>query len=904
MELKKLNDICTTIKAINETCDALSELSNDELRNKFHNIRLNVVNHGFTLDSVLVDVFAIVKETMRRFTKNEDIYVEAAPEEKLLVGGNDFILTSSNGKVLYENSWNVIGEKFTWNMIPYDEQLQGGIEIHKGRILQMATGEGKTLVVIAPAVLNALSGKGVHVMTVNEYLSKRDFEMTRPIYSFLGLSVGCIEGKARCSRQRKEAYDCDIVFGTTSGFIFDYLFDHTALDVSECIQDKFGFAIVDEADSVMIDEAQTPHILSGSTYHTQKQDKNPYEIFLPNIKRLVEQADLGLYTTDPLRKKATLTEKGKDWLAKDCGDTTIFDDDLYINKIKSIEEDSTYTKVQKEGFILKERNFRQAQLELQNVLYQLLTAITVYKKDVDYIVSDEEIIIVDQNTGRLKPTHVWEFGLHEAIMAKENLPQKNGIDNIRGTITVRNYLLLYEKLSGMTGTAIAAIDEWRKVYGLDVAIIPTHRPVIRKDYPLRVFVTSEQALFALSQEVARLHKEQRPVLIGVNSIKQSEKIHSYLQSKGLKSQLLNAKTLAQEASIITRAGTLGCVTVATNVAGRGTDIKPNDDAQNAGGLAVIGWGIAHSKRIDEQLIGRSGRQGNPGSSQFFVSCDDDIIGFLSPDDKITLDDLKQQNSTDRGELTDECVIKLFLLAQQNVEEEDKNMRAEVTQRDDVIHPFRRLLYDLRMQLLQQDRSAIESGYKLFGLWSNVDFNSAYENHKKTIAKKVLPIVERVLDNLWSVDALVPIPLMADGKIFSIKCNFWNAVATRGASIISEIERQILLQAIDKLWIDFIDKINNPLIPQNEYEAIYHMMFVSVKEELKHTMLTMRLPIDDTEDNKSAVFQNHGYFPFSDIDCDTVELGELCPCGSGKPYWQCHGRFATNNNVTPPSYLQE
>ena len=891
----------TTIKAINETCDALSELSNDELRHKFYNIRLSVVDQGCTLDSVLVDVFAIVKETMRRFTMTKYINVEATPEEKSLVDKTDFILISDNDNALYKNSWNVLDEKFIWNMIPYDEQLQGGIEIHNGRILQMATGEGKTLVVIAPAVLNALSGKGVHVMTVNEYLSKRDFEITRPIYSFLGLSVGCIEGKAHYSRQRKEAYACDIVFGTTSGFIFDYLLDHTASDVSECVQDKFGFAIVDEADSIMIDEAQTPHILSGSTYHTQKQEKNPYENFLPNIKRLVEQTGFGLYTADTLRKKATLTEKGKDWLARDCGDTTIFDDDLYINKMRSIEEASTYTKAQKEGFLLKERNFRQAQLEMQNVLCQLLTAITVYEKDVDYIVSNEKIIIVDQNTGRLKPTHVWEFGLHEAVMAKENLPQKNGIDNICGTITVKNYLLLYGKLSGMTGTAIAAIDEWHNVYGLDVSIIPTHRPVIRKDYPLRAFVTSEQALFALSQEVARLHKEQRPVLIGVNSIKQSEKIQSYLLSKGLKSQLLNAKTLDQEASIITRAGTLGRITVATNVAGRGTDIKSNDDALNAGGLAVIGWGIAHSKRIDEQLIGRSGRQGNPGSSQFFVSCDDEMTGFLSPDDKMILDDLKRQNATDRGELTDECAIKLFLLAQHNKEEEDKNMRAEVTKRDDIIHPFRRLLYDLRMQLLQQDRDAIESGYKLFGLLENVDFNSAYENHKKTIAEKVLPIVERVLNNLWSVEGLVPIPLMSDGKISSIKCNVRNAVATQGTSIISEIERQVLLQAIDKLWIGFINKINSPLIPQNEYEEIYHMMFISVKKELKHTLLTMTLPVDGTEDNEPTVSQSHGYFPFPDIDCDTVELEELCPCGSGKTYGQCHGRFTRNNNATPPVY---
>lgn len=259
---------------------------------------------------------------------------------------------------------------------------------------------------------------------------------------------------------------------------------------------------------------------------------------------------------------------------------------------------------------------RLSQLKLQNVLCQLLTALTVYEKDVDYIVSDKSIIIVDQNTGRLKPTYVWRGGLHEAVMAKEKISPNAVEDNIIGTITIKNYLSLYEKVSGMTGTAVAAIDEWHNVYGLDVAVIPTHKPLIRKDYPLRVFSTSDKAIFAMTQEVIRLHKEQRPVLVGVNSIRQSEKIQSYFESQGLKTQLLNAKTLRQEAAVITRAGALGCITVATNVAGRGTDIKPSNEALNVGGLAVIGWGIAHSKRIDEQLIGRSGRQGNPGSSHF------------------------------------------------------------------------------------------------------------------------------------------------------------------------------------------------------------------------------------------------------------------------------------------------
>lgn len=894
MESKEKNNIHDIVKAINKVCDELSILSNDDLRSKFQGIRASVSEQGVSLDNVLVDVFAIVKETMKRFAHNEYISVEANRTEKSWNESFDFAFHTDNDKILYKNSWNVLGENFIWDMIPYDEQLQGGIEIHNGRILQMATGEGKTLVVIAPTILNAISNKGVHVMTVNEYLSKRDFEITRPIYTFLGLSVGCIEGKARYSLQRREAYACDITFGTTSGFIFDYLFDHTILDISKCVQDKFGFAIVDEADSVMIDEAETPHILSGGVYSTQKEEESPYEKFLPNVKRLVSQIGMGLYTIDILRKKATLTEKGKTWLANDCGDSIIFDDDFYENRIKLINEDTTLTKAQKEGFVLAERNSRLSQLKLQNVLCQLLTALTVYEKDVDYIVSDKRIIIVDQNTGRLKPTHVWEYGLHEAVMVKEKISPNSVEDNIIGTITVKNYLLLYEKLSGMTGTAIAAIDEWRNVYGIDVAVIPTHNPVIRIDYPLRVFATRSQAIFAMFQEVVKLHEKQRPVLVGVNSIRQSEKVQSYFENKGLSLQLLNAKTLKQEASIITRAGTIGCITVATNVAGRGTDIKPSDETLSVGGLAVIGWGISHSKRIDEQLVGRTGRQGNPGSSQFFVSCEDEIIGFLSSNDRKILENLKQKNITESGEIIDERAVNLFLLAQQCKEKEDKTERAEVIKRDDVIHPFRQSLYDLRMQLLRKDCEDIASGYKFFDLCGNIDFNTEYDTQKKYIAAKALQIVKKALNNIWNIEVLAPIPLINNGKISSINCDFREAVATHGKSIISDIERQTLLKAIDELWIRFINEINSPLIHPNKYESIYQKIFTSSKKELKRTLLSMTLPFTVSEEFKLTCPESNSYSPFNDKDYDMIKFEEPCPCGSGKPYWQCHGRFIRNN----------
>lgn len=884
----KDKNIQVIIKNINETYNALSNLSDDELRTKFREIRNSIAEQHTSLDSVLVDVFAIVKETMRRFTIKE-ITVEASIKDRAIADHCDFMYLNK-GKAIFRRQWYVLGEKFKWDMIPYDEQLEGGIEIHNGRILQMATGEGKTLVAIAPAILNAISGKGVHLMTVNEYLSQRDYEITRPIYSFLGISVGCIEGKSRRSIQRKEAYACDITFGTTSNFIFDYLYDHTAKDAAECVQNKFGFAIVDEADSVLIDEAMTSHILSGGILDNQDVDESPYTKYMPLVKLLTEQNKSGLYETDTLRKEVTLTSKGKKWLSKKCGDTTLFDNRLYANKIKQIEKDHSLTDAQKKGLILAEHNAQLSQLKLQNIFHQLLLALTVFDRDIDYIVADGKIIIVDPNTGRLKPSHVWEYGLHEAIMAKEHLYPKIETSSICGIITIKNYLLLYEKLSGMTGTAIAAIKELKEVYDLEVVEIPTHKPIIRIDHGIRKFATSRQALEALSQEVAKLHKEQRPILIGVNSIRQSEHISSFLQDKGFDPQLLNAKTLDQEAFIIAHAGTPNCITVATNVAGRGTDIKPTIEALRAGGLAIIGWGIADSKRIDQQLIGRSGRQGNPGSSQFFVSCEDKIIGYLSKNDKCRLGILTKTANQSNGELMDDRSSKIFRLAQQNKEDEDRKNRVATIKRDDIINPFRKLLYDIRMRLLNNMSDATISCYKLFNFLDNPNFKLKYKNHQKGIEYKVLQTIRKVLPNIENIDVYSSVPFVANEKIFTIKCDFRKAIESQGVSISNELEQQILLMSIDKLWFNFINEINNNFIPESEIESIYQKILAKVNDELRRILLTITLPINEAEHNNNDAHIYNKNKLLLDENCELVGDEELCPCGSCKPYWQCHGRL--------------
>lgn len=442
----------------------------------------------------------------------------------------------------------------------------------------------------------------------------------------------------------------------------------------------------------------------------------------------------------------------------------------------------------------------------------------------------------------------------------------------------------------MTGTAITTTNDWLDVYGLEVAVIPTHKPVIRKDNPLRVFATSKQALVAMLQEVIKLHKERRPILIGTYTIKQSEHITEFLNSKGLKPQLLNAKTLSQEAYIIAMAGNLDSITVATNVAGRGTDIKPADEALNVGGLAVIGLGIADSQRIDKQFMGRTGRQGNPGSSQFFVSCEDKIIGFLSGDDKNELERLASHADLESGEIIDNRIINLFLLAQRNKEEEDRNDRMETIKRDDIIAPLRLRLYGARMQLLRQTSKSAVIGNDLFGFWNDPVFISSYESHKKNFEEKAMPIVERTLLNSASVDACAPLPFIINGKIFNVICNFRKAMATHGSSIGDDFERQILLSTIDEIWFGFLNGINNPLIQKTEYETKYKKVFTLAQERLKQTLLSATLPVNENIKNNNVTTDFYRNSLLCNSTCDKVGIEDPCPCGSGMPYWKCHGRL--------------
>ena len=788
-------DIKNTISEINKSYIGLSNLSNDELRDKFQKLRKQVIESKASLDNILIEVFSIVKETMRRFSVNEEICVTATENDKLLSSCG--YVKIKDGNAVYSNKWKVVGEDFVWRMIPYDEQLQGGIEIHFGKIIQMATGEGKTLVAVAPSVLNAIDGKRVHVITVNDYLSRRDFEMTRPIYSFLGLTVGCIEGYDTYSRMKRESYACDITFGSISDFVFDYLFDHTAVSLEKCVQKEHNVCIIDEADSVLIDEAQTSHVISkGASDNNSKE--NLYDRYLPLVESFIENCRGG-YNIDFVRQQVKITELGKCWLAENSSIPLLYNlQNQYEEKIKRINEDDGFSEEQKVGFRNAEKKNRYALLELQNVLYQLLRALTVYIKDRDYIVEQNKIIIVDTNTGRPKPNHHWQYGLHEAIMAKEHIKISETNSFINATISIKNYISTYKKIAGMTGTAISAKDEFFDVYNCGVAYIPPHRPIVRKDLPLRIFKTRDALLNAIKAEIFRLHNIHRPILVGVNSVRESEKIAKLLESNEFKFQLLNAKTLRDEALIISNAGIPDSITIATNVAGRGTDIKPSVEALSYGGLAVIGVGLAQSRRIDEQLVGRSGRQGNPGSSQFFVSLEDDMITYLSEEDKIELGNISKNSVSE--EICDIRAKELFYLAQSQKEKEDKASRYENINKDDMIDRYRKFVYNTRMEILQ-DRCDIDNTLrKIFPFFSDKSFIFNFEENSKIVKRAALPIIGQSLTNIHNLKKIAMIPFLCKKDVFTINCDFERAVKDNGNTIIDNLKKQVFLYELDKYWL--------------------------------------------------------------------------------------------------------
>ena len=862
-----------TVDAINSEYATLHSLTNDELRIKLYHIERFIneqENKSDALNKSLVSVFAIVKETARRFSLG-NIEVTATPNDLRIAEKYDFIEISGD-KAIYQNHWDVMGVPYVWKMVHYDEQLLGGILLHYGYATEMATGEGKTLVATLPVFLNALTHEGVHIMTVNDYLSKRDLETTRPIYMFHGLSVDCIDNYERCDNHRKAIYKSDIAFGTNSSFTFDYLFDHIAIKPEECVQQSHNYAIIDELDSILIDDADNPHIVGGGNYYNNgKIFKENY----PLIKELIENKDAELYKIDKLKKSAFFTQEGKEWLSLKKGMPDLF----------SVER--TYEIADFDELAQDKQNEVKNDQYLQNVFRKLLLALTVYERDVDYIVEGGKVKIIDTHTGRVKESNRWEHGLHTAMEVKEQVEVQNDFDGM-AVVSLKNYFRLYKKIAGMSGTIMPVKDELLEIYNLPCASLPTHKPLIRKDLPLRIFKTAQQKDDAIIKAIVDNKSAGRPSLVGSISVKRSEQICNKLDELGIEYNKLDAKTLKDEAYTIAKAGIGNTITVSTSVAGRGTDIKPSSEAIAAGGLMVIGTDLFESVRVDRQLKGRSGRQGDPGYSVFFASLEDQILQNLSPDD---LKDLERLSDTySMNEISTDEVRMYFNKAQSNREAYFKSCRKETARKDDIVDPHRKKMYKQRNAVLF---NAEEANIIVDNIIKHLGENSCeIEEHLMSLHKNTKELVRRSTENNPNrTEVLVPFSEAMHTFAIRLEVGFIASYEY----FCKEFKRQIILQIYDKEWKKFVLHIMSDL-DRKEIELLdtkYRQMMDDVNfiilSRLKYASILFDV-IKGPSDNPGGKGKPHKV-----NSAVTIAPDEPCPCGSGKKYCECHGSNIRSNN---------
>ena len=876
------------------------------------------------LDEVLPEVFAIVKETARRFSENEETVVTANDFDRDLAASHDFVRIEGD-KAIYLNHWMAGGSEITWNMVHYDVQLFGGVVLHKGKIAEMATGEGKTLVATLPVFLNALTGNGVHVVTVNDYLSKRDSEWMGPLYMFHGLSVDCIDKHQPNSEARRKAYLADITFGTNNEFGFDYLRDNMAMRPQDLVQRQHNYAIVDEVDSVLIDDARTPLIISGPI---PKGDvEQLFEQFRPMVEKLVakqkdlatkyladakrmvysddqkevEAGFLSLYrshkalpknqplikflseqgikagmlkteeiymeqnnrrmheVTEPLYfvideklKSVDLTDKGFDEISGYTSDPTFFvlpDITTELSQLEARTDLTDEERLQKKDEMLTDYSIKS---ERVHTLLQLLKAYTMFTKDVDYVVMNDQVKIVDEQTGRIMEGRRWSDGLHQAVESKERVKIEAATQTF-ATITLQNYFRMYHKLAGMTGTASTEAGEFWDIYKLDVVEIPTNKPVVRNDMDDRVYKTAREKYRAVIEEIVKMRKAGRPTLIGTTSVEISELLSRMLdmyvdpetgKREGIPHQVLNAKLHQKEADIVALAGQqdsngMGAVTIATNMAGRGTDIKLSPEVKAAGGLAIIGTERHESRRVDRQLRGRAGRQGDPGSSVFYVSLEDKLMRLFASE---RIASVMDRLGFKEGEMIESPMIsKSIERAQKKVEENNFGIRKRLLEYDDVMNKQRTVIYEKRRHALMGERigmdiantiwdrvcSVIErSDYEgckeeflhLFAMevpftaqeFTNMKpddlaekaFQAALENfNRKTehIREVAWPVIQRVFEEQGHMYERIIVPITDGRRVYNIACNLKEAYDTECKTVVKEFEKQMLLHIIDEAW---------------------------------------------------------------------------------------------------------
>jgi preprotein translocase subunit SecA len=901
----------------------------EELYNKIDRIDKQILETlEKKLDEVLPVAFAIVKETARRFKENDTLEVTARDWDRDLAATRPSV-TVSGDKAYWKNRWMAGGNEILWDMVHYDVQLIGGVALHKGKISEMATGEGKTLVATLPVFLNALAGRGVHIVTVNDYLSKRDSEWMGPLYEFHGLSVDCIDKHEPNSQSRRKAYNSDITFGTNNEFGFDYLRDNMAINPEDLVQRKHHYAIVDEVDSVLIDDARTPLIISGPT---AKSDMLQFDEYKHKVEKLVSaqkklvtellasskkligegkneeggllllRAYKGLprnnalikflseegvrsllqktenfymqnnskempkvteelfFVIDEKANSIELTEKGHDLITTSVEDSSFFVLPDVGSKVADIEKNvkDEMERVRAKDELLKDFAIKS---ERVHTMTQLLKAYTLFEKDVEYVLMDNKVKIVDEQTGRILEGRRYSDGLHQAIEAKENVKVEASTQTY-ATITLQNYFRMYHKLAGMTGTAITEAGEFWNIYKLDVVVIPTNVRVIRNDHEDLVYKTKREKYNAVIDEIMNLNKQGRPVLVGTTSVEISELLSRMLKMKGLKHNVLNAKLHQREAEIVLEAGKTGTITIATNMAGRGTDIKLTPEVKKAGGLAIIGTERHESRRVDRQLRGRAGRQGDPGSSQFFVSLEDDLMRLFGSEriagimDRLGLKD---------GEMIQHPMItKSIERAQKKVEENNFGIRKRLLEYDDVMNSQREVIYSKRRHALLGERLSVDIANMMYDVTDNTvtvnketgdydEFQFAlirtfsidsplpkaeflkgdnqdiingvydkvlevYRRKGEVISTTALPVLRDVYERMSATYENVVVPINDGTRTYNVVTNLRAAVESEGRELLRSFEKTSVLATIDDAWREHLREMDD--LKQSVQNATY------------------------------------------------------------------------------------
>ena len=930
------------------------------------------------LDEILPEAFAIMKSTARRFAQNPVIRVKATQFDRDLSTSKEFVEIDGDYAV-WQNHWMAGGNEVTWDMVHYDVQLIGGIVLHQGKIAEMATGEGKTLVATLPVFLNALAGKGVHVVTVNDYLSKRDSEWMGPLYMFHGLSVDCIDKHQPNSEARKKAYACNITFGTNNEFGFDYLRDNMATSMKDLVQKKHHFAIVDEVDSVLVDDARTPLIISGPVpkgedqqfmeykplverlYNSQKTLVNqllneakrliadgnekdggvllfrafkgypkykPLIKFLsePGMKQLLQKVE-NYYMQDNEREmpfitdelyfvinekqhSVDMTDKGRDLITGNLDDSNFF---------VLPDVGSAIAEVQKSGLTAEEKQVKKDEIladfalksERVHTVNQLLKAYTMFDKEIDYIIQDGKIKIVDEQTGRIMEGRRWSDGLHQAVEAKENVKVEAATQTF-ATITLQNYFRMYHKLAGMTGTAETEAGEFWSIYKLDVVVIPTNRPIARIDHNDLIYKTKKAKYDAVINKVVELTKEGRPVLVGTTDVETSELLSRMLRLRGIQHQVLNAKQHAREAEVVKHAGEPSTVTIATNMAGRGTDIKLPEEVKNAGGLAIIGTERHDSRRVDRQLRGRSGRQGDPGSSIFYVSLEDKLMRLFGGEKIASVVD---RMGMEEGEALESSMLSSSIeKAQKKVEENNFGIRKRLLEYDDVMNSQREVIYTKRRNALSGERVEIdvmnmmqdtaqiyaekaeEMDYEGFtemvmtSLSVDPGFDEeffsksnakakaeklhehmmeTYSRRIVTMLQRAYPIIKEVYEKQGAIYQNIAIPISDGRKMMTLSVDLKKAYESEGKEIARALSKSVTLWQIDDKWKEHLrdmddlkQSVQNATYEQKDPLLIYKFesfnLFSEMLEELNRDVLSFLLrafiPLRDASEAKAPAPQ--------------------------------------------------